>query len=72
MDKEQIANSATLYGDAPKVEAETSVESPFKDEDVQHIDPAIERRVVRKCDWRVLPPVMFVFMVTFWDRVNSE
>lgn len=34
------------------------------------IDPAIEKRILRKCNWRVIPPVFCLFMVTFWDRVN--
>lgn len=34
------------------------------------IDPDIERRVVRKCDLRVIPPVFCLFLVTFWDRIN--
>lgn len=34
------------------------------------IDPGIEKRVVRKCDLRVVPPTLILFMLSFLDRVN--
>ena len=39
-------------------------------EDHVFIDPEIERRVVRKCDMRVIPPTLVLFMLSFLDRVN--
>jgi hypothetical protein len=34
------------------------------------IDPEIEKRVLRKCDLRVIPPTLVLFMLSFLDRVN--
>ncbi|CZR69302.1 related to putative tartrate transporter [Phialocephala subalpina] len=33
-------------------------------------DPDLERRITRKCDLKILPPLMILFMVTFIDRTN--
>jgi hypothetical protein len=30
------------------------------------LDPALEKRIVRECDWTVIPPAFVLFMVTFW------
>jgi hypothetical protein len=35
-----------------------------------YIDPNIEKRVIRKCDLRVVPPTLILFMLSFLDRVN--
>ncbi|KAF1353103.1 MFS transporter [Delphinella strobiligena] len=37
---------------------------------IEDIDPEIERRVIRKCDWRVVPPTIIIFALSFVDRVN--
>ena len=50
-----------------KIAASTS-SSPLPN-DVD-IDPAIERRMIRKCDYRVIPPTLILFMLSFLDRVN--
>ena len=34
------------------------------------IDPEVERTVIRKCDIRVVPPTIFLFMLSFIDRIN--
>lgn len=34
------------------------------------IDPAAERRLLRKLDWHLLPPLMAVFFLSFMDRTN--
>ncbi|GAB7352783.1 hypothetical protein MBLNU459_g3405t1 [Dothideomycetes sp. NU459] len=34
------------------------------------IDPKLEKRVIRKCDWRVVPPTIVMFALSFIDRVN--
>lgn len=34
------------------------------------IDPAAEKRLVRKCDLRVLPILWLLFMLAFLDRTN--
>ncbi|KAI4718923.1 MFS general substrate transporter [Aureobasidium sp. EXF-10727] len=39
-------------------------------ERIREIDPDIERRVVRKCDWWVVPAPTIIFMLSFVDRVN--
>lgn len=51
-----------------KIGASTS-SSPDPNDDV-YIDPAIERRTIRKCDYRVIPPTLILFMLSFLDRVN--
>lgn len=33
-----------------------------------HIDPEVEKRVIRKCDWRVVPPTIIIFALSFIDR----
>jgi hypothetical protein len=34
------------------------------------IDPAAERKLILKCDLRVLPPLTILFMLAFLDRTN--
>ncbi|KAK4574169.1 hypothetical protein LTR86_001930 [Recurvomyces mirabilis] len=48
----------------------SSLQRSSQEDVTTSIDPAMDRRVVRKCDLFVLPPVFVIFMVTFWDRVN--
>lgn len=43
-------------------------ESPIPSD--AYIDPAIEKRVIRKCDLRVVPPTLILFALSFLDRVN--
>lgn len=31
-------------------------------------DSEIEKRVIRKCDWRVIPPTIIIFALSFIDR----
>jgi hypothetical protein len=33
-------------------------------------DTALTRRIIRKCDLHLIPPLMFLFMITFIDRTN--
>jgi hypothetical protein len=35
-----------------------------------NIDPIAEKRLLRKCDLRVLPPLFVLFLLAFLDRVN--
>ena len=51
-----------------KIAGSTASDSP-RHSDV-YIDPQIEKRVVRKCDLRVVPPTLLLFMLSFLDRVN--
>ena len=49
-------------GGSPSNGIETEVE----------INPALERRVVLKCDLNIMPPMFMIFMLTFLDRVVSH
>ena len=35
-----------------------------------HIDPAAEKKIIRKCDYRVVPPLTTLFLLAFLDRTN--
>jgi hypothetical protein len=35
-----------------------------------NIDPIAEKKLLRKCDLRVLPPLFLLFLLAFLDRVN--
>lgn len=35
-----------------------------------HIDPLAEKKLLRKCDYRVLPPLFVLFLLAFLDRTN--
>jgi hypothetical protein len=34
------------------------------------VDADLERRITWKCDLKLLPPLIFLFIVTFMDRTN--
>lgn len=34
------------------------------------VDRAAEKRLIRKCDLHILPPVAFLYMLAFLDRIN--
>jgi hypothetical protein len=34
------------------------------------IDPEAEKKLLRKCDLRVLPPLFVIFLLAFLDRTN--
>jgi len=53
--KEEAARISDLKGQNPS-------------EYLEPIDTAAERRVVRKCDLRVVPPELVLFMLSFLDR----
>lgn len=53
-----------------KISASTSSDTPSPAANDVYIDPAIEKRVIRKCDLRVIPPTLILFMLSFLDRVN--
>lgn len=56
-----------------KYDVDTSPSSPTLStpaDNAPTYDPAIEKRILWKCNLRVIPPVFCLFMVTFWDRVN--
>jgi hypothetical protein len=35
-----------------------------------NIDPVAEKKLLRKCDIRVLPPLFVIFLLAFLDRSN--
>jgi hypothetical protein len=35
-----------------------------------NIDPVAEKKLLRKCDIRVLPPLFVLFLLAFLDRTN--
>lgn len=35
-----------------------------------HIDPVAEKKLLRKCDLHVLPPLFILFLLAFLDRTN--
>lgn len=34
------------------------------------IDPEVEKKLLRKCDLRLLPPLMVIYFLSFMDRTN--
>lgn len=55
-----------------KIPLEVKTSSPL-DSPIQGdftIDPAIERRIIRKLDFQVVPVLCFLFFVSFVDRGN--
>jgi hypothetical protein len=46
------------------------VSSPLENELNQQLDPAIERKIVRKLDFTLIPILWFLFLVAFIDRGN--
>ncbi|KAI1097691.1 major facilitator superfamily domain-containing protein [Jackrogersella minutella] len=46
----------------------THPETPTEDEDVTN--PIEAKKVLRKIDWRIIPLLQFLYMLTFLDRVN--
>jgi hypothetical protein len=53
-----------------KVATSNSSDTPSPIANDVYIDPNIEKRVIRKCDLRVVPPTLILFMLSFLDRVN--
>jgi hypothetical protein len=35
-----------------------------------NVDPAAEKKLLRKCDLHVLPPLFVLFLLAFLDRAN--
>lgn len=44
----------------PLMDSETNIET----------DPVEAKRTLRKIDWRIIPLLQFLYMLTFLDRVN--
>lgn len=45
----------------------TQTETPTEEDAT---DPVEAKRVLRKVDWRIIPLLQFLYMLTFLDRVN--
>lgn len=58
--------------------ADEKIPSTFPDEKIEvlndtagtNIDPIAEKKLLRKCDLRVLPPLFVLFLMAFLDRTN--
>lgn len=48
--------------DNPKLQEETQLEPEY--------DAAEAKKIIRKVDWRLIPLLMFLYTLTFLDRVN--
>ena len=53
-----------------KITTSTSSPEQWEEDGGFYIDPVIEKRVLQKCDLRVIPPTLVLFMLSFLDRVN--
>lgn len=49
--------------------ADTDIEKSFQDPNYV-IDPAAEKRLLWKMDFRIVPPLFVLFLMAFLDRVN--
>ena len=58
--------SAQASGDPEKSNKEVQLESNMTGARAHHIDPELERRVVRKLDWHV--PPLVAFLCESWYR----
>lgn len=52
------------------LESPRSLESPKPEHSKTPIDPALEKKLLRKLDFRVIPILWFLFLVSFFDRSN--
>lgn len=58
--------------------AQETDKTSFPDEKIEaindthgtNIDPVAEKKLLRKCDMRVLPPLFVLFLLAFLDRTN--
>ncbi|KAL8859439.1 MAG: hypothetical protein Q9178_004117 [Gyalolechia marmorata] len=47
-----------------------TVQDGDSDRDLEPVDPAMEKRILRKCDLRVLPVLAVLYLFAFIDRIN--
>ncbi|GAB7355534.1 hypothetical protein MBLNU459_g6016t1 [Dothideomycetes sp. NU459] len=52
------------------IEVKTSPSLPSPTQDDFAVDPAVERRILRKLDFKVVPALCFLFFISFIDRGN--
>ncbi|KAK8039987.1 hypothetical protein PG993_008398 [Apiospora rasikravindrae] len=71
-EKEKQRRSSSLGGSAvsEKVGKEEDVAGEHDEGDEGPIDPVAEKKLVRKCDLHVLPPITILFFLAFMDRTN--
>lgn len=61
----QQSPKAEVDGESNHVETSTGgADEPLA------IDPEAEKKLLRKCDLRLLPPLMVVYFLSFMDRTN--
>lgn len=59
--------------DTPQVDEKVhsmALKNPKVDPDTLEIDHAAEKKLVRKLDFMIIPPVMLLYLFSFLDRVN--
>lgn len=64
-DDDDVVGEKQLYDHMEKSDG-TSVDAGGIPAD----DPVEAKRIVRKVDWRIIPLLMFLYTLTFLDRVN--
>jgi hypothetical protein len=65
----KMAGSPHTSSDLNEKADQTNI-SPLEDEDEFIIDKAMEKRLNWKCDIKLLPPLICLFVITFVDRTN--
>lgn len=48
----------------------SEIASKESNRQIEPVDRAAEKRLIRKCDLHVLPPVAFLYLLSFLDRIN--
>lgn len=51
-------------------ERKSSSSADESNQQIEPVDRAAEKSLIRKCDLHVLPPVAFLYMLAFLDRIN--
>ena len=66
-----VSHHHTMDEKAPELhQLESQTDRP--EEDLPAYDDAETRRILRKADWRVIPCLAAMYLVSFIDRSNSE
>ena len=65
-DDDDVAGEKQLYDHMEKSDDAASVDARGIPVD----DPVEAKRIIRKVDWRIIPLLMFLYTLTFLDRVN--
>nr|OQO30769.1 hypothetical protein B0A51_02465 [Rachicladosporium sp. CCFEE 5018] len=71
MAEKDIAVLAEKDSTTVKSQSPSPVASAIREHgEAPYIDPEVEKRILRKLDWRVVPVLWFLFLVSFIDRGN--